>query len=592
MSHISRKLIKFLLSIVLIVGSISLLLGVLIDPQDYVDEIETIAAQNGLKLSLDGELSLHSFPRLGVSAQQVSFSFQDVDQGTADKVKLNLSWLGLFGLPSSIQQLPLHSIRVHGASLRYVNDKFVPLQIENINIDVSNISLDGGRGSIDASAQVLNDLDIRLQGGFMARIDNQRLSRVRLFDMQLTFDQLVINATIDANVDRANISGNFWASELNLQRQLKAIQLRLPIFSLPMMSSKQALTDVGFNSEFSRNSNGYSSYTHQLSIDNQTIDLFLESDQNSGVMATTVTAERFNLGNYLADDLSSTSPLLLTPLALPFVLWGGENQIKLSVDEIVMPEFSLYNLYTHLSGTSKALRLTSLNGDLFGGQVNLSALINRNETVPKFSLRGSAYGIDLTQLDPSMNGTNAVSGQLRGDISLEGSGSGLVDIQTSLTGSAQLSIEQPSFTAINIEQSICQASALFSGTDNTQGVYTTPLHPLYASVEFNQGIMNLTDLRSGLGNLKLIGNGSLEMLLQRYKLNLNARIEGPVTSSNGCAIDETYRNVDIPFVCSGDYSSTTAKAISCSLGSSPMLNRPTTARSMIEHSIAERLAVG
>lgn len=590
MSHINRKLVKFVLSSVLIFGSISLLLGVLIDPEDYVDDIETIAEQNGLKLSLNGEISLHSFPRLGVSAQQVSFSFQDVDQGIADEVKLSLSWLGLFGLPSTIQQLPLDSIRVQGARLRYANDKFVPLQIENININVSNISLDGGRGSIDASAQLLSDLEIRVQGDFMARVDNQRMNRVRLFDMQFTADQLVINAAIDANFESSTVSGNFWASELNLQRQLKAIQLRLPIFSLPMMSSKQALTDVDFNSEFSRNSNGYSTYTHQLSIDNQTIDLFLESDQHSGVMATTVTAERFNLGDYLADDLSSTSPLLLTPLALPFLLWGGENQIKLSVDEIVMPEFSLYNLYTHLSGTSKALRLTSLNGDVFGGQINLSALINRNETVPKFSLRGSAYGINLEQLNAVADADNTISGELSGDISIEGSGTGLVDIQTSLTGSAQLSVKQPSFTAINIEESICQASALFSGTDNTQGVYTTPLDPLYASVEFDQGKMKLTDLRSGLGNLKLSGNGSLEMLLQRYELNLNARIEGPVTSSNGCAIDETWWNRDIPFVCSGDYSPTTTQAISCGPGLKLTLNLPTT-KSMQKHNIGEKFAL-
>ncbi len=590
MSHISRKLIKLALSVVLIFGSISLLLGALVDPQDYVDEIETAAKKNGIKLSLDGKLSLHSFPKLGVSAQQVGFSFNHADQGVVDEVKLSLSWLGLFGLPFSIEQLPLDSIKVRGASFRYVNEEFVPLQIENIKIDVSNISFDGGRGTIKASAQLLNDLEIQLQGGFTARVDNQRLRRLRLFDMQLSADQLLLNATLDANFASGNISGNLWASEQNLQRQIKAIQLRLPIFSMPVTSDSMALEDIDLDSQFNINFAGYSTYTHQLSIDGQTVEVFVESDKNVGIMATTMTAERFNLGNYLPNELSSTSPLLLTPLALPFLLWGGENQIKLSVDEIVMPEFSLYNLYTHLYGTSKALRLTSLNGDVFGGQINLSALINRNETVPKFSLRGSAYGINLEQLNAVADAGNTISGELSGDISIEGSGTGLVDIQTSLTGSAQLSVKQPSFTAINIEESICQASALFSGTDNTQGVYTTPLDPLYASVEFDQGKMKLTDLRSGLGNLKLSGNGSLEMLLQRYELNLNARIEGPVTSSNGCAVEETWRNRDIPFVCSGNYSPTTTQAISCVPGLKLTLNLPTT-KSMQKHNIGEKFAL-
>jgi AsmA protein len=247
--------------------------------------------------------------------------------------------------------------------------------------------------------------------------------------------------------------------------QIKTIQQRLPIFSIPTMSNANALTDVRFNSEFSVNPWGYSNYVHEIFIDQQRFDATIEADQSTGVMNALISGDQFKLSDYLPESGSSTNPAnsgaIFAPLALPFIFWQGQSQIELTINEIVLDTFSLSNLYGNLSGLDNFLQLTSFNADLLGGQLNATARVDLRDRSPSFSLQTSIDSVDLNKAFSAVADLTDVSGTLSGNITMSGTGQDITEIQQSLSGSGRFTVLEPSYEAMNLEQTVCQAASTY-----------------------------------------------------------------------------------------------------------------------------------
>ena len=540
----------------------SITLKSIINPDDYLPEIEAIAKKNGLDISIEGPIGLRIFPQLGVTINEVQFSHQDIKKGFIKKLWFNFSWLSLLNTSIEVTNLPLDVIQIEGARFRFEDPTLLPIQVDNVSAKLSSFSLKGEVMTLNLSADVLNGLNISLQGDLTARLMNSKLSQLKLYNLQIQADQVSLNGAFTADLVTPEITGNIWGSSINLRRQLQVIQQRLPIFSIPDMASSKALTDVSIDSEFNANPWGYSYYNHKLSVDNQLFEIAVEADQTSGKMTTNITAELVNLRHYLPKQMTQVSPTLFAPLALPFIFWQGHSTVTLAINEILLPTFDISNLYSQFSGSNKVLQLSSLNADLFNGQINASAVFDLQKQNPVFRLQGSLYAIDLSQMFPASTG---VEGQFRGDFNLQGTGRGLNEIHQSLVGQGQFSVQKPFYGAINLEQSVCQANALFSGNSYALAKMTpgTYLDSLFGTLQLKNGAIIFKSLNTGTGNIKLSGNGRLNMLQQDYQIDINASVDGPNSSSDGCAIDQQWQNRPIPFTCTGNYSRRTPQNLDC-----------------------------
>ena len=97
----------------------SITLKSIINPDDYLPEIEAIAKKNGLDISIEGPIGLSIFPQLGVTINEVQFSHQDIKKGFIKKLWLNFSWLSLLNTSIEVTNLPLDVIQIEGARFRF-----------------------------------------------------------------------------------------------------------------------------------------------------------------------------------------------------------------------------------------------------------------------------------------------------------------------------------------------------------------------------------------------------------------------------------------------------------------------------------------
>jgi len=154
----------------------------------------------------------------------------------------------------------------------------------------------------------------------------------------------------------------------------------------------------------------------------------------------------------------------------------------------------------------------------------------------------------------ALTGNPDVGGELTGEVAVSGVGDNLVTIQQSLLGMGQFSVINPISSTFNVEQTVCQIAALLSGS-NSLGSFAvgTELDTLQGNLNFANGQLVISGINTAIGNLKLRGRSTVQLVEQRYTLNADALINGSKSSPTGCAINQRLQNQLIPFKCEGDF---------------------------------------
>jgi len=549
------------LTLAVVAALLTLVLNSLIDPNDYKSDIENTAKKNGITLSIEGNIVLNVFPKLGVTVESINFSDGQSVAGKIPKLDVTLGWLALLGGNISETNLPIDSISLTKGTLQYSPDTPMPVQFDQIELSINDLSLNGNDFQINLSAQALNGLNLSLRTTAQVNIQDQKLSRIAGHNFTFIVDQMTLKGDVDADLTTQEIKGSLASSSINLRQQISRIQKRLPIFTVPSMSSDKALSDVSFNSEFNVNPWGYSRYEHKLVLDGQTFTIDITADQSTNKMSMSLKGDSLSLADYLPkssqnpEDINQAPVAIFAPLAVPFMLWRGESNIELAINSIQLDSFTVSNLYANASGYLKVLELTSFNADLFGGNVNAVATLDLNASTPSFRLESAIYDIDLAQAFQSMSDTQDFAGYFNMDVSLEGSGMNIYAIQNSLVGNGQFKVVTPSYGGVNIEETICQATALFGNGSNSpqQWPKGTQLNDIDGVLGFTNGKIMLTNLTTGTGNLNITGQSQVQMVEQSYTLNAKAVLTSAASSNNGCSVNKRLQNQVIPFSCKGSF---------------------------------------
>jgi hypothetical protein len=437
----------------------------------------------------------------------------------------------------------------------------MPVQFDQIELSINGLSLNGNDFQINLSAQALNGLNLSLRTTAQVNIQDQKLSRIAGRNFTFIVEQNTLKGDVDADLTTQEIKGSLASSSINLRQQISRIQKRLPIFTVPSMSSDKAFSDVSFNSEFNVNPWGYSRYLHKLVLDGQTFTIDITADQSTNKMSMSLKGDSLSLADYLPkssqnpEDINQAPVAIFAPLAVPFMLWRGESNIELAINSIQLDSFTVSNLYANASGYLKVLEITSFNADLFGGNVNAVATLDLNASTPSFRLESAIYDIDLAQAFQSLSDTQDFAGYFNMDVSLEGSGMNIYAIQNSLVGNGQFKVVTPSYGGVNIEETICQATALFGNGRNSpqQWPKGTQLNDIDGVLGFTNGKIMLTNLTTGTGNLNMTGQSQVQMVEQSYTLNAKAVLTSATSSNNGCSVNKRLQNQVIPFSCKGSF---------------------------------------
>ena len=525
-----------------------------IDANRFKPEIETAAASAGIELAIEGNIDWQLLPP-GIALNQVNFTLNDKSMaGNAEQLAIGINFKTLASLLNQSTQLPISNLDVKNSRVLVAIPNSLPLQLSQINLAVNDINTQGQPFTYDIDLLAPYSVEVSSSAELSIALNNQyQPESFSVNNLDLSINDLTIKGYIEGSESLDKIQGQLSADSFDLIKQLKVASRFIPELEVPKMVDPKALTDIAFESFFDLTLDGFSTIQSTLSLDGQAIEINSEIDQNPLKLHTTISANQLTLDGYASQtDSVAANPALFAPLAIPMALWHGQSQIELNIAEINIGGASLTNIYGNLFGNQNIFRLSALNSDLFDGQINLSGELNMQNRTPSFSVNTSVSNIKLSEASQFLENIN-LGGELNFSSSIRGSGYDGYSVLQSLTGNGQLEIDSPSYRGMNLEQTLCNAAALFSGKVPlaTDWPDDTQLEDLTASLSLKGDSLSISEYRTQLGNVDFYGSSSLNLSSLRYKLNTTVLATQGRSSSLGCTINPMIVEREIPFRCKG-----------------------------------------
>lgn len=553
MNTLLKRLLTGLISLIVLIAATIFVATLVVDPNKFKPDIKSAAANAGIELGIEGDMAWQLFP-LGISIDKVNLALSDQSMaGSADQLSLSLNISTLFALLSQSSQLPISQLSVSNGRVLYALPNSLPLQFSQINLSIDDLNSAGKKFPIELRLVAPNSIKITLNTKVGLKMSGQTLTDLSVADLALKINQLTVNGYIDASDNLTKFQGQINTESFDLIEQLKLAKRFIPDLLVPQMADANALSKIAFNSFFDIETNGLSKIQTTLSIDGQAMDIDVDIDQPQYKLNTQVSGKRLNLDAFQTKASgNSNNSMLFAPLAIPMAIWHGQSQLELNFTAVEVGGTTLSNLYANLFGNQNIFKLTSLNGDIFDGFLNASASLNLQNSTPRFSLSTSIRNIDLATIGNSMEDIN-LGGKLNFDSDIKGSGNTFESIIESIKGTGKLTIKSPAYKGINLEQTFCNAAALFGGKPIPKTLWPehTELDDLKANIQFKNGRMLLNDYKTKLASIDIYGNGEINLSSQRYALNTTALATQSTSSPNGCAINPMILKRELPFRCKG-----------------------------------------
>ena len=565
-----KNLIKWLttclIAVVTLMSAAILYLSFAVDLNSYKTDIESVARQQGWDISIEGDLAWQFFPKPGLSIADITASDQTALSGSADQLILATYWTQLLSLSGGIEQLQLDSLHIEGGSLQWSPANSLGLQFDNIQLSTKNLSVQGKSFPLSVSAKILGGRNLSVKTEVAVKLDGQNMRQLNLVDLELNLDSLRLSGELRTSDNGSFMQGNLKTNSFDLKQLMASLQAEIPLLTAPKTVLQSALTQLSLTTSFSVDTQAASKFTGEINLDGQIFGLDVTLDHPTNNLTTLVSGDILRAGHYLpAANSGGNNTGLFAPLAIPFALWQGSSQVEVNLNRVEFKDFNIENFYSNVFGNQRVLRMTSLNADLFAGQINAIAKLDMRSAKPSFNLQPSLYNIDLDQALSALGDESTVAGRLNLDANIQGVGANLGEIIRSLSGAGKFQVIEPIYKGLNIEQSFCNAAALLSARAQAAQNWPqgTEFNNLQGSFQLSGGKLLLNDYSTGTGNLEIMGRGSVNLVKRQYQINASARVDQAVTSPTGCSVNQRLQNRQIPFICKGAFGQSNPGGLSC-----------------------------
>lgn len=266
-----------------------------------------------------------------------------------------------------------------------------------------------------------------------------------------------------------------------------------------------------------------------------------------------LTLDYLNLDDYLLGretEKNDTAAEAQDPLAFLSNLPSANVQLTVAQLQMSQQVFSQLSLQAVIEDAKARLLMES---QLAEGQISADLLLNASEQPQLFISEFKAQGINLAPLTLDERGQPRFSGTA--DLDFAGQlqrVSGKNRLQ-GLDGRGDISVSQLVLEGINIEQSICvsaqQLGATAALTDQWQP--GTRFDQMNSPFVVSKGQLDLQQIGTGFGNIKLTGEGALDLNSQAFQAKLSLLVDGERTSEQGCSINRYLRRTPLPLSCQG-----------------------------------------
>lgn len=242
-----------------------------------------------------------------------------------------------------------------------------------------------------------------------------------------------------------------------------------------------------------------------------------------------------------------------------------QGEYHLHFDQMRIQHLQLSNVTFNARIEANQALLDNFDADLYQGSFKSKAVIAlESGQSPQMQLDVSLHDVELAPMlhDTLQEKSSVTAGNINLSSNVHGSGATPKQILRTLSGSAQLDVNDLVIRDLNLEKLACEAAAEAQKKNTPVKSWPahTILHRLHGESKIDHGIANVNPINARLDTLNLTGAGPVNLISQQLDLKLNVTVLDNVDSANVCeAISPMVRDVAWPMRCEGSYVQSTDK---------------------------------
>jgi AsmA protein len=561
-----------------------LLIPLLLDEQQLLDmATKIVKEETGATLTVGGEAHLSLFPKLSVDLSDTAITMPDEEQPL---LKARFLGLGLELIPLLSGAIQVGELSVDGLVMTVQSDPEEPA-IDKVKL--SDAELDAvyakrrqereeqakatGDDAVPAAAAplVLNIRHLLVTDSVLEIVsaesgDRSRVEIINLEATDVNLDDRSIPLTMKARLEGGDDSSPV---EVSVAAQLRVNtatqQLRIESIALEVSG---ALADT-----ISLQSEGV------VDLRKQVADLQLEV-----ALGETRGEGKLRFANLESPKIDATlhlnvfDPVLLA-LAGPDAGAaasaqstaendGGEgdaplplNAIRaldtravLTIDRASFAGHNIEKVQAELRAVEGVVKLKTLTGVVHGGTLAMKATFNGKHNVGKLSARGKLTAMDIAVALDAMESEPVADGLANLEWQLKSSGTTSNELIEAMKGPIKVHTSNVNLKNLGIEKMLCEAVALANG-ESLQNTLSASTHfeALTMDLAMSDGKLKMKPLRAELLNVKLKGDGDMDLLQQSFSATFSASLSpGLEELDPACRVNERLTSIDWPVDCEGD----------------------------------------
>jgi AsmA protein len=599
-----KKLIRFLLyfvgALVALTVLLSIALNIFVDPNDYRAEIETaVADATGRTLTIEGDLSLKTFPCCGVRLGPIALSnpdgFPDTHfmrvENAAVSVRLlplilsqelqigdvELDGLDLilitkadgsvnweFGAPTEAAEEPVaeadgggvpDGLGVAGV---YVTEGRIlyrdeatgdEIEVGDITLTTSEVSA-GKPFDLDASLRISglapeSDLLIDLSTG--AAIDLPS-SSISLNGLELGLDMAGLNILVTGNGD-AGAAGVSLAGQLSIAafspRELLATLGEPPLVT----ADPEVLTNVELNAEWGFagdvaeinnlqlivDGTTATGWLHLTSLEKQSVQFDLQFDD--------IDVDRYSAPVEETEPTPAASSTAASDDALDLPvedLRALDAKGRLGFGRLRVAEALLTNVDINVNAKDGLLRMHPLTADIYGGGYAGDIRLDVKGATPKMSVNENLTGFQLGEYLADTQDNADMEGVANLRVTATAAGNTVSALTENLAGDAAMDMLDGRYIGVDIWHEIRVARARIKNDPAPPAPENpaTDISEFAGTAQFAEGLVKNRDLRVQVPFLRMNGAGDINIIDSLMDYRLEAKVVGSPEFDDGLVLDD------------------------------------------------------
>jgi AsmA protein len=568
-------LIVLAVPLVLILAAV-ILIPLLLDKERILElAAEEVYKQSGATLTVDGDADLSIFPTLGVSLEEVSLT---MPEGQDSSLSARVLEIGVKVVPLLSREIAIDGISLDGVVIRTVTQP-APAPVDTSHYSEEQLQdfyarrkaameATGEPSTTEAALAVplalnvakLSITDSRVEmteeGGDTTVIE---LLRMQATDLNLDGRAIPVESEVRIPGEQAitiELSGQLLVSQQSQVLGLQDMDVRVAGV-IPEVIELQTNGEVDINRQVADLNLDLT--TGETRAQGQVRYAGLESPQiDAKLRLNLFTPALLALAGPEAAAAEASAPAESQEgedTALPVeAIRHMDTRANLTIDKLIWDAHTVTDLKTRLRVVDGVARLSSVTGQVHGGQLDMNASLNAKHPAARINTEGGLTGVDIAQVLESVESEPIMSGKVDLNWKLHGRGNTSGAITQTLKGPIKLLASDAVLREMGVEQMMCEAIALvnqesLSVTFPEESAFTA----LSVDVNLGGGKAKLQPLRAQLGDIGLKGTGALDLASMDFNATFKAKVSAGLEKLDpACRINERITSIDWPVKCKGN----------------------------------------